>query len=92
MNWLTWYKRIILLVGYIQLIKDNQYSIVQGGRLCKCNYEYATKIVCIQVCYGYIVANRVKEFLASLDLWLEESGSEIILDPHYYLITRQNDM
>ena len=71
--------------------KENQYSIVQGGRLSKCNYEGATKIVCLQDCYGYIIARRVKEFLAVLDSWLDESGSEIILDPHYYLITRQNE-
>lgn len=72
--------------------KGNEYSVVQGGRLSKCDYGGATKIVCLQDCYGYIIAKRVKDFLAVLDLWLDESGSEIILDPHYYLITRQKEL
>ena len=68
-------------------IRDNQYSVVQGGTLG--NWEYADKLVCVQDCYGYIIAKRIKEFLSHLDSWLEESGSEIILDPHYYLIREQ---
>ena len=70
--------------------KGNEYSIVQGGALRKCNYDISKKIVCIQDCYGYIIATRIKEFLTVLDLWLEESGSEIILDPDYYLISKNN--
>ncbi len=64
----------------------NEYSVVQGGSLSKCNYQFSKKIVCIQDCYGYIIAKRIKEFFANLNLWMEESGHEIILDPHYYLI------
>lgn len=67
-------------------IKDEQYSVVQGGSLSNINYEFARKIVCIQECYSYIIAKRIKEFLLHLDFWLNESGSEIILDPHYYII------
>ena len=75
-------KSVLLLKHH----KDNEYSVVQGGALRKCNYDLSKKIVCVQDCYGYIIATRIKEFLAVLDSWLEESGSEIILDPHYYLI------
>lgn len=73
--------RSVLLLKHIQ---DDQYSVVQGGSLR--NWEYADKLVCVQDCYGYIVAKRIKEFLSILDSWLDESGSEIILDPHYYMI------
>ncbi len=66
--------------------QGNEYSIVQGGTLRKCNYDISKKIVCIHDCYGHIIATRIKEFLTVLGSWLEESGSEIILDPHYYLI------
>lgn len=75
-------KSVMLLKHY----KDDQYSVVQGGSLSKFNYENAVKIVCIQDCYGYIIAKRIKEFLSHLDFWLEESGGEMILDPHYYII------
>ena len=75
-------KSVLLLKHY----KDDQYSVVQGGSLSKFNYEIAVKIVCIQDCYGYIIAKRIKEFLSYLDFWLEESGGEMILDPHYYII------
>ena len=71
---------VMLLKHY----KDNQYRVIQGGVLS--NYEFADKIVCLQDCYGYEFANGIKEFLSYLDFWLEESGNEIILDPHYYLI------
>lgn len=67
--------------------KDDKYTIVQGGSFN--NNKLGNKIVCLQDCYGYIFACRIKEFLSHLNYWLEESGSEIILDPHYYLI-RQN--
>lgn len=67
-------------------IEDNKYSVVQGGSLSNCNFENASKLVVIQDCYGYIIAKRIKELFAIIDLWLEESGSEIILDPHYYII------
>lgn len=71
---------VMLLKHY----KDNQYRVIQGGVLS--NYEFADKIVCLQDCYGYKFANGIKEFLSYLDFWLEESGNEIILDPHYYFI------
>ena len=71
---------VMLLKHY----KDNQYTVIQGGALSNC--EFADKIVCLQDCYGYKFANGIKEFLSYLDFWLEESGNEIILDPHYYLI------
>lgn len=74
-------RRSVLLLKHIQ---DDQYSVVQSGSLR--NWEYADKLVCVQDCYGYIVAKRIKEFLSILDSWLGESGSEIILDPHYYII------
>lgn len=64
----------------------NEYTVVQGGALRKCDYNLSKRIVCIQDRYGYIIATRIKEFLAHLNLWLEESGGEIILDPHYYII------
>lgn len=73
-------RSVMLLKHY----KDNEYSVVQGGSLS--NFEYADKIISIQDCYGYKIATRIKEFLNHLDFWLEESGSEIILDSHYYLI------
>lgn len=73
-------------VMLLKHLKNEQYSVVQSGSLSKFNYKLAEKIVCIQDCYGYIIAKRIKEFLAHLDFWLEESGSEIILDPHYYVI------
>ena len=75
-------KSVMLLKHY----KDEQYSVVQGGSLNKFNYQLAIKIVRIQDCYSYIIAKRIKEFLSYLDFWLDESGDEIILDPHYYLI------
>lgn len=75
-------KSVMLLKHY----KDEQYSVVQGGSLSKFNYQLAIKIVRIQDCYSYIIAKRIKEFLSYLDFWLDESGDEIILDPHYYLI------
>ena len=81
-----------LSVVLLKYQEDNKYSVVQGGALCKYNCEMTTKIVCIQDCYGYIFSKRVKEFLSNLDFWLEESGSEIILDPHYYLIARRNEI
>ncbi len=71
---------VMLLKHY----KDNQYTVIQGRALSNC--EFADKIVCLQDCYGYKFANGIKEFLSYLDFWLEESGNEIILDPHYYLI------
>lgn len=67
-------------------LKDEQYSVVQGGSLSNINYELARKMVCIQECYGNIIAKRIKEFLLHLDFWLNESGGDIILDPHYYMI------
>lgn len=73
---------VILLKHY----KDDQYSVVQGGSLSRSNYELARKIVCIQDRYSYIIAKRIKEFLSHFDFWLEESGGEIILDPHYYIV------
>lgn len=73
---------VLLLKHY----NEDQYSTVQGGSLRKSNYELAVKIVCIQDCYSYIIAQRIKEFLSYLDFWLEETGGEMILDPHYYLI------
>ena len=75
--------RPVILLKHID---DNKYSVVQGGSLCNCNYENASKQVVIQDCYGYIIAKRIKELFTIIDLWLEESGSEIILDPHYYVI------
>ena len=75
-------KSVLLLKHH----KANEYSVVQGGAINKSDYVNSQKIVCIQDCYGDIIAIRIKEFFAMLDLWLEESGSEIILDPHYYLI------
>lgn len=66
--------------------KKDQYSVIQGGFLSNSNYTPAGKIVCIQECYGYKIAKMIKEFLSYFDFWLEESGSEIILDPHYYII------
>lgn len=75
-------KSVILL----KQLNNNEYSVVQGGSLSNCNYQFSKKIVCIQDCYGYIIAKRIKEFFAYFDLWMEESGSELILDPHYYLI------
>lgn len=75
--------RSVILLKHID---DNKYSVVQGGSLCNCNYENASKQVVIQDCYGYIIAKRIKELFTIIDLWLEESGSEIILDPHYYVI------
>ena len=74
--------RSVILLKHI----DDKYSVVQGGSLCNCNYESASKQVVIQDCYGYIIAKRIKELFTIIDLWLEESGSEIILDPHYYII------
>lgn len=75
---------VVLLKRY----KDDKYTIVQGGSF-KGNI-LGDKIVCLQDCYGYIFARRIKEFLAHLSYWLDESGSEIILDPHYYLIRQNN--
>lgn len=75
---------VVLLKHY----KDNQYTLVQGGSLS--NKELGNKIVCLHNCYGYIFARRIKEFLSYLDYWLEESGSETILDPHYYLMRQNN--
>ncbi len=75
---------VILLKHY----EGNQYEVVQGGALS--NKEIGNKIVCLQDCYSYKFASRIKEFLSHLDYWLEESGSEIILDPHYYLIRENN--
>ena len=75
-------KSVVLLKHY----KDEQYHVVQGGSLSSFNYELAEKIVCIQDCYGKLIATRIKEFLSHLGFWLEESGGEIILDPHYYFI------
>ena len=75
-------KSVLLLKHH----KANEYSVVQGGAINKSDYVNSQKIVCIRDCYGDIIATRIKEFFALLDLWLEESGSEIILDPHYYLI------
>ena len=71
-------------VMLLKHIEDNEYSVVQGGTLN--NSEIADRIVSIQDCYGYKIATRFKEFFEYLDFWLEESGSEIILDPHYYLM------
>jgi hypothetical protein len=51
--------RSVLLLKHIQ---EDQYSVVQGGSLR--NWEYADKLVCIQDCYGYITAKRIKEFLS----------------------------
>lgn len=68
--------------------KDDEYTIVHA-----CSFvdnELGIKLVCLQDCYGYIFARRIKEFLSHLDYWLEESGSEIILDPHYYLMRQNN--
>lgn len=73
----------VLLLKHIE---DNKYSVIQGGSLNNCNYENASKLVVVEDCYGYIIAKRIKEVFAIIDLWLEESGSEIILNPHYYLI------
>lgn len=64
--------------------KEDQYRVVQGGSLSQ--YKFANKIVCLQDCYGYKIACRIKEFIEYMDFWLEESGSEIILDPHYYVV------
>lgn len=75
---------VVLLKHY----EGNQYKVVQGGALS--NKEIGKKIVCLQDCYSYKFASRIKEFLSHLDYWLEESGSEIILDPHYYLIRESN--
>ncbi len=70
-------------------VKDNQFSVVQGGELS--NHKFANKIVCLHDSYGYIFAKRIKSFFNHLNFWLDESGNEIILDPHYYLL-RQNDI
>ena len=75
---------VMLLKHY----KDNEYTIVQGGSLSA--NELGNKIVCLQDCYGYIFAKRIKEFLSYLDFWLEETGNEIILDPHYYLMRKNS--
>lgn len=69
-------------------LKNNQYTVVQGGSLSE--HEFGNKLVCLQDCYGYIFARRIKEFLSYFDYWLEESGSEIILDPHYYVIQQNS--
>ena len=75
-------KSVLLLKS----IENEQYSVVQGGSLSSANYELAQRIVRIQDNYDYIIAKRIKEFLLHLDFWLKESGGEIILDPHYYII------
>ena len=75
-------KSVLLLKS----IEDEQFSVVQGGALSSANYELAKRIVRIQDNYDYIIAKRIKEFLLYLDFWLKESGGEIILDPHYYII------
>lgn len=75
---------VVLLKHY----KDNEYTVIQGGSFS--DNDLGNKIVCLQDCYGYIFACRIKEFLSHLDYWLEESGSEIILDPHYYLLQQKN--
>lgn len=67
----------------------DEYVVIQGGTLCKYNYDLSKKIVCLQDSYGYIFAQSIKKFFEVLDMWLEESGNEIILDPDYYLITRR---
>lgn len=75
---------VVLLKHY----KDNKYTVVQGGSFG--GNKLGNKLVRLQDCYGYIFACRIKEFLLHLDYWLEESGSEIILDPHYYLMKQNN--
>lgn len=75
-------KSVLLLKS----LENEQYSVVQGGSLSSANYELAKRIVRIQDNYDYIIAKRIKEFLLHLDFWLKESGGEIILDPHYYII------
>ena len=66
--------------------KDNEYTVIQSGFLTQSNYEMATKMVQVQKRYSEIIAGRIQEFFECLDMWLDESGNEIILDPHYYII------
>lgn len=70
----------------LKQINGSQYSTIQGGFLTKSNYSCARKIVCINEKYGLIITKRVMEFLSNLNFWMEESGNEIILDPHYFII------
>ena len=73
--------RSVLLLKHL---KEDQYVVVQGGSLS--NLKYADKLVRIQAKYSQIIAARIKEFLRYVDFWMEQSGSEFILDPHYYVI------
>lgn len=65
-------------------LKEDQYVVVQGGSLG--NLKCADKLVRIQAKYSKLIATRIKEFLRHLDFWMEQSGGEFILDPHYYII------
>lgn len=71
-------------VVLLKHIKEEQYIVVQGGLLRK--QKNADKLVHIQARYSKLIAIRVKEFLQNVDFWLEQSGGEFILDPHYYVI------
>ena len=77
---------VILLKHYI----DNDYKVVQGGFLTQNNYETSTKIVALNKQYSEIIATRIHELFECFDKWLNESGNEIILDPHYYIIENNN--
>lgn len=77
---------VLLLKHY----KDDQYTVIQGGSLTMANRELGNKLVYLQDVYGYIFAVRIKHFITHLNNWLDESGNEIILDPHYYLFRENN--
>lgn len=71
----------VLLLRHLQ---NDEYIVVQSGSIV--HKETATKLVCINEKYSDIIAKRIKEFFIYLDFWIEQSGGEILLDPHYYII------
>lgn len=67
-------------------LNEKKYVVIRGGSLKTADYQLAIKTVCIQEKYGLLIAKEIKEYFRLLDYWLAESGDEIILDPHYYIL------
>ena len=61
-----------------------KYKVIQGGFLPKSNFELSTYLLLINEKYSKLMATIIKDFFGALNDWIDESGNEIILDPHYY--------
>ena len=65
-------------------ISEDKYQVIQGGFLS--HVTLANHFVILDSRYATIVTKRIQKFISCVNFWMEQSGYEMILDPHYFTL------